>query len=160
MTRLRDGSLRDRVDVPNERVFVGLDAFTQVIQNSDLVLLATPPGFRPIHIRAAVAARKHLFTETPVAVDGPGIRVCLAAYEEANRHNLTIVAGTQRRYQTGYLEAMQRIHDGAIGTVTSGRCYGNMGGLWHAGPRRRHDRFRMADQELALFHLAVGRSHL
>ncbi len=132
LTRLRTGNLRDKIDVPNDRVFVGLDAYTQVIQNSDLVLLATPPGFRPIHIRAVVAARKHLFTEKPVAVDGPGIRAVLAAFEEANRHNLTVVAGTQRRYQTGYLEAMQRIHDGAIGPVTSGRCYWNMGGLWHA----------------------------
>jgi myo-inositol 2-dehydrogenase / D-chiro-inositol 1-dehydrogenase len=126
------GGFRAKVDVPADRIFVGLEAYTQVIQNCDLVILATPPGFRPIHLRAAVAARKHIFTEKPVAVDGPGVRICLAAHEEANRHNLTIVAGTQRRYQTGYLQAMQRVHDGAIGTITSGRCYWNMGGLWHA----------------------------
>ena len=133
LTRLRNNAaLRDKVEVPNDRIFVGLEAYQQVINNCDLVLLATPPGFRPLHLRAAVAARKHIFTEKPVAVDGPGIRACLAAHEEANRHSLTIVAGTQRRYQTGYLEAMQRVRDGAIGPITSGRCYWNMGGLWHA----------------------------
>jgi len=120
-----NAAVRAKVDVPAERVFIGLEAYQQVIPQCDLVLLATPPGFRPTHIRAVIAARKHLFTEKPVAVDGPGVRAVLAAYEDANRHNLTVVAGTQRRYQTGYLETMQRIHDGAIGTITSGRCYWN-----------------------------------
>src|SRR6516225_1273713 len=89
LTRLRgNANLRNKVDVPDERIFVGLEGYQQVIQNSDLVLLATPPGFRPIHIRAVVAARKHLFTEKPVAVDGPGVRAVLAANDEANRHYL------------------------------------------------------------------------
>ena len=123
--------VRAKVDVNAERTFIGLEGYTNVIQNCDLVLLATPPGFRPTHIRAVIAARKHLFTEKPVAVDGPGIRAVLAAFEEANRHSLTVVAGTQRRYQTGYIESMKRIHDGAIGTITSARCYWNQGGLWH-----------------------------
>ena len=127
----RNEAYRDKVDVPAERIFVGLDAFQSVIQNSDLVLLATPPGFRPMHIRTVVRARKHLFTEKPVGVDGPGIRMVLAAFEEANRHGLTVVAGTQRRYQTGYLQSMERIHNGDIGTITSARCYWNQGGLWH-----------------------------
>src|ERR1019366_4539102 len=132
LTDLRnDAAVRAKVDVPPERVFIGLEGYTSVIQNCDLVLLATPPGFRPIHIRAVVAARKNLFTEKPVAVDGPGIRMVLAAHDEANRHGLTVVAGTQRRYQTGYLEAIQRVRDGAVGTITSGRCFWNMGGLWH-----------------------------
>jgi myo-inositol 2-dehydrogenase / D-chiro-inositol 1-dehydrogenase len=130
--RLRNNeAVRDRVDVPDDRVYVGLDAYQQVINNVDLVVLATPPGFRPIHLRAAVAARKNIFTEKPVAVDGPGIRSVLQAYEEANRHQLTIVAGLQRRYQTEYLESMKKIHDGALGTITSARCYWNQGGLWH-----------------------------
>jgi predicted dehydrogenase len=132
LNRLREPqrNLAARVDVPAERVFIGLEGYQQVIANSDLVLLATPPGFRPIHIRAVIAARKHLFTEKPVAVDGPGVRTVLAAFEEANRHNLTVVAGTQRRYQTGYLQAMQRVHDGAIGRITAARCYWNQGSLW------------------------------
>ena len=120
-----------KVDVPDERIFTGLEAYQQVIQNCDLVLLATPPGFRPTHLRAAVTARKHIFTEKPVAVDGTGIRTVLQAYEDANRQRLCIVAGTQRRYQTGYLESMKKIHGGDIGTITSARCYWNQGDLWH-----------------------------
>ena len=126
-----NANLRDRIDVPVGRRFSGLDAYTQVLQNCDLVILATPPGFRPIHIQAAVNANKHIFTEKPVAVDGPGVRTVLAAYEQANQRNLCVVAGTQRRYQTGYQESMRRIHDGALGTLTSGRCYWNQGSLWH-----------------------------
>ena len=127
----RNQAFLPKVDVPADRIFIGLEAYQNVIQNSDLVLLATPPGFRPTHIRAVINARKHLFTEKPVGVDGPGIRMVLAAFEEANRHNLTVVAGTQRRYQTGYLDSMQRIHGGDIGTITSARCYWNQGPLWH-----------------------------
>jgi predicted dehydrogenase len=128
---MNDRQVAARVDVPNDRCFVGLDAYQQVIANCDLVILATPPGFRPSQIRAAVMARKHIFTEKPVAVDGPGIRAVLQAYEDANRQRLSIVAGTQRRYQTGYLESMRRIHGGDIGTISSARCYWNQGSLWH-----------------------------
>ena len=132
LNRLRGvQEIRNQVDVPEERIFVGLDAYQRVIESCDLVLLATPPGFRPIHLRAAVAARKHIFTEKPVAVDGPGVRTCLQAFEDANRNRLSIVAGTQRRYQTGYLESMRKIHEGALGTITSARCYWNQGTLWH-----------------------------
>ncbi len=114
--------IANRVTVDNDHIYTGLSGYQQVLQNCDLVLLATPPGFRPIHIAAAVAARKHIFTEKPVGVDGPGIRAVLAAYETARQNGLSIVAGTQRRYQTGYLESMQRIHGGDIGTITSATC--------------------------------------
>jgi predicted dehydrogenase len=127
-------AIAQNVDVAANRKFVGLDAYQSVIDNCDLVILATPPGFRPRHLRAAVTARKHIFTEKPVAVDGPGIRLCLQLHEEARANNLSIVAGLQRRYQTGYLESMKQIHDGNIGTITSARCYWNQGSLWH---RRR-----------------------
>jgi predicted dehydrogenase len=126
-----DNAVRQNVDVPANRRFVGLEAHQGVIENCDLVILATPPGFRPQHLRAAVTARKHIFTEKPVAVDGPGIRLCLQLHEEAGRNNLSIVAGTQRRYQTGYVESMKKIHDGDLGTITSARCYWNQGSLWH-----------------------------
>jgi predicted dehydrogenase len=133
LNRLRgDEGLRDKIDVPESRQHVGLDAYQRVIQDSDLVILATPPGFRPTHIRAVVNARKHLFTEKPVAVDAPGVRMVLEAFETANRHRLSVVAGTQRHYQTGYLESMRRIHGGDIGVITSARCYWNQGSLWHA----------------------------
>ena len=101
-----------------------------MIDCCDLVILATPPGFRPQHIEAAIKAGKHLFTEKPVGVDGPGIRKVLAADEEAKKKKLAVVAGTQRRHQAGYLESMKRIHDGAIGDITAGRVYWNQGAIW------------------------------
>ncbi len=128
---MNDRNLQGRINVPAERCFVGLDAYRQVIANCDLVVLATPPGFRPQMIQAAIGANKHVFTEKPVAVDGPGIRTCLTAFEEANRRRRSVVAGTQRRYQTSYRESMQRIRNGDIGTITSARCYWNQGSLWH-----------------------------
>ena len=94
LTSLRNNAqLRDKVDVPAERIFIGLDAYTHVIENCDLVILATPPGFRPLHLQAAVRARKNIFTEKPVCVDGPGARMNLESYEAAQRDRLNIVAG-------------------------------------------------------------------
>ncbi|HVG38514.1 MAG TPA: Gfo/Idh/MocA family oxidoreductase [Pyrinomonadaceae bacterium] len=121
-----------QVDVPKERAFVGLDAYQKLLALPEVnyVILATPPGFRPPHIEAAVAAGKHIFTEKPVAVDGPGIRKVLAAYEAAKAKNLGIGMGLQRRHQTGYLEIMKRVHDGAIGDIVGGRAYWNQGSLW------------------------------
>ncbi len=121
----------DKVDVADDRKFIGFDAYKQVIDSGvDLVILATPPGFRPKHIAAVIAAGKNLFCEKPVAVDGPGIRTVLKAAEEAKAKKLAVVAGTQRRHQAGYIEVMKRVRDGAIGDVVGGRCYWNQGGLW------------------------------
>jgi predicted dehydrogenase len=121
----------ERFDVSSDRCFVGFDAYKGVLASGvDLVILATPPGFRPTHLAAAVAAGKHIFTEKPVGVDGPGIRQVLAAAEEAKQKNIAVVAGTQRRHQAGYVESMQRIHAGALGNLTSARCYWNQGKLW------------------------------
>jgi myo-inositol 2-dehydrogenase/D-chiro-inositol 1-dehydrogenase len=97
----------------------------------DLVLLATPPGFRPRHLAAAVAAGKHIFTEKPVCVDAAGFRSVIATYEQSVQKNLAIVAGTQRRHQAEYLETIRRIQDGAIGDIVSAQVYWNQGGLWH-----------------------------
>ncbi|MFO0928230.1 MAG: Gfo/Idh/MocA family oxidoreductase [Gemmataceae bacterium] len=128
--------LGNKVDV-NGRVFTGLDAYKKVIDSGvNYVILATPPGFRPIHIEAAVNAGKNVFTEKPVGVDGPGIRKVLAAYEEAKKQKLGVAAGTQRRHQTGYLETIKRLHDGAIGDIVAGRCYWNQGILWKV-PRKQ-----------------------
>ena len=124
--------LTSMIDVTPERSFVGLDAFQKVIASDvNYIILATPPGFRPEHLNAAVAAGKHIFTEKPVAVDGPGIRSVLQAYEQAKAKSLAIVAGTQRRHGNGYIETMKRIHDGAIGDVSAARCYWNQGALWN-----------------------------
>ena len=103
----------------------------------DLVILATPPGFRPGHIKAVIEAGKNLFCEKPVAVDGPGIRTVLAAAEEAKEKGLAVVAGTQRRHQAGYVEVMKRIRDGAIGDLVTAQVYWNQGASGRStGPRR------------------------
>jgi predicted dehydrogenase len=94
------------------------------------LILATPPGFRPLHIAAAVAAGKNFFAEKPVGTDGAGIRLVLAAYEDSVKKGLHMAAGTQRRHQTSYLETIKRIHDGAIGKVMLVRAYWNGGGIW------------------------------
>jgi myo-inositol 2-dehydrogenase / D-chiro-inositol 1-dehydrogenase len=126
-----NAALAAKFRVTDERCFSGFDAYQKVIDSGvDLVILATPPGFRPAHLAAAVAAGKHIFTEKPVAVDAEGIRSVLATYELAKQKNLGIVAGTQRRHQAEYLEAIRRIHDGAIGDVVSGQVFWNQGGLW------------------------------
>ncbi|MFO0876145.1 MAG: Gfo/Idh/MocA family oxidoreductase [Gemmataceae bacterium] len=126
----------NKVDI-GSRVFVGLDAYKQVIDSGvNYVILATPPGFRPLHIEAAVSAGKNLFTEKPVGVDGPGIRKVLAAYEDARKKKLGVAAGTQRRHQGGYIETIKRIHQGEIGQVLGGACYWMQGILWRV-PRQK-----------------------
>ncbi len=121
----------DSVDVPPERQFVGLDAYEKVIAcDVNYVIIATPPGFKSQQITAAIAAGKHVFTEKPMAVDGPTIRACFAAGEEAKRKNLGLGVGLQRRHEKPYLEAMKRIHAGALGEIVSGRCYWNQSDLW------------------------------
>jgi myo-inositol 2-dehydrogenase / D-chiro-inositol 1-dehydrogenase len=118
--------------VTGERVFTGFDAYKNVIASDvDLVILATPPGFRPLHLEAAVAAGKHVFTEKPVATDSNGIRSVLATYEAARQKNLGIAAGTQRRHQAEYLATIERLHNGAIGQIVSGQVFWNQGGLWN-----------------------------
>jgi predicted dehydrogenase len=129
--------LGEAAAVPEERCFVGLDAYEKVIASDvNYIIHATPPGFRPAHLKAAVAAGKHIFTEKPVAVDAPGTRECLAVAEESEKKGLGIAAGTQRRHQKGYIEAMKRVRDGAIGEVRAARAYWNQGGLWNKGRQR------------------------
>ena len=121
----------DRVDVPEDRRFVGFDAYKQAIAaDPDVVILATPPGFRPIHFEAAVAANKHVFMEKPVAVDAPGVRRVLAAAEESKRKNLAVGVELQRHHQMNYLETRKRVEDGQIGDVHFMRVYWNSSGVW------------------------------
>ncbi|MNK40323.1 Inositol 2-dehydrogenase [compost metagenome] len=119
-----------KVEVPKERQFVGFDAYLKAIPLADVVLLTTPPGFRPIHFEEAVKQNKQIFMEKPVAVDAPGIRKVLAAAEEAKKKKLNVVVGLQRRYQTNYRESIKRINDGAIGDIMAGQVYWNSGGVW------------------------------
>ena len=128
--RLRQ-KFADKIAVTDDRSFTGFDAYKKVLASDiNYVILATPPGFRPTHLSAAVAAGKNIFTEKPVAVDDPGIRTVLALYEQAKAKGLGVAAGTQRRHQTGYIETMRRIHDGSIGNIVGARCYWNQGFLW------------------------------
>ncbi|MEJ5994696.1 Gfo/Idh/MocA family oxidoreductase [Pedobacter sp. Du54] len=121
---------KEKVDVPKERQFIGFDAYKQAIALADVVLLVTPPGFRPMHFEEAVKQGKHIFMEKPVAVDSPGIRRVLAAAELAKQKKLNVVVGLQRRYQTNYRETLKRIQDGAVGDIVSGQVYWNSGGVW------------------------------
>jgi predicted dehydrogenase len=119
------------VNVPKERQFVGLDAYRHAIESgADVIILATPPHFRPIHFEAAVQAGKHIFAEKPIAVDGPGVRRFMAANKEAKKKDLMVAIGLQRRHDPRYVETMKKIHDGAIGDVLFTRVYWNGGGLW------------------------------
>ncbi len=121
---------KDKVDVPKDRQFIGFDAYKDAIALADLVILTTPPGIRPIHFEEAVRQGKNIFMEKPVAVDGPGIRRVIAAAQEAKKKNLKIGVGLQRRHETPYLETIKRLHDGAIGDITSMRCYWNGSTPW------------------------------
>ncbi len=122
----------DRAIAPEANCFSGWDAYKDVIATDcDYVILATPPGFRPLHFEAAIAGDKHVFMEKPVAVDPTGIRKVLDAAKVADERKRSVVAGTQRRHEAAYLELMERIHGGAIGTPMFARVYWNSGGLWH-----------------------------
>jgi predicted dehydrogenase len=112
----------ERFEVTEDRCFAGFDAYKKVIECSDVVLLATPPGFRPLHLKAAVEAGKHCFVEKPVAVDGPGVRSVLETCEEAKKKNLSIVSGLCWRYHNFMRETVKRIQDGAIGKVQVLQC--------------------------------------
>jgi len=126
-----DPSLAKKYKVTDERSFTGFDAYQKVIASDvQLVILATPPAFRPTHLAAAVAAGKHVFSEKPVAVDAAGFRSVLATYELAKQKGLGIGVGTQRRHQAEYVETIKRLQDGAIGDVMSGQVFWNQGGLW------------------------------
>jgi predicted dehydrogenase len=135
----------DKVEVPADRQFFGFDGYKQAIALADVVILATPPGFRPAHFEEAVRQGKHVFMEKPVATDVPGVRQVLAAAEEAKKKNLKVCVGLQRRYQASYLETIQRLHDGAIGDIVAARCYWNGSTPWL---HRRADLEKQAGRKL------------
>ncbi len=118
--------------VPAERRFHGFDGYRKVIEQPvDLVVLATPPNFRPVHFEAAVEAGRHCFIEKPVAVDPAGVRRMLAAGEIAKQKGLSVVAGAQRRYQANYLRNARAVQDGAIGKILGGTVMWNQEQLWY-----------------------------
>ncbi|GEP91549.1 Predicted dehydrogenase [Chitinophaga terrae (ex Kim and Jung 2007)] len=124
------GDKANRVNVPESNKFVGFDAYKQAIALADVVILTTPPGFRPIHFEEAVKQGKHIFMEKPVATDPAGIKRVLDAAEIAKSKRLNVVVGLQRHYQDSYRELMKRFHDGIIGDVLSMQVWWNQGALW------------------------------
>ena len=119
-------------DVPVEKCFVGFDAYQKVIDSGvDLVILATPPSFRPEHLAAAIQAKKHVFAEKPVCVDPVGARSVMATAQKAKGMELCIVTGTQRRHQRDYMANWQQVAQGAMGDIVGGNVYWNGGKLWH-----------------------------
>ena len=140
-----------KVDVPEDRMFVGLDAYKKAIDvDCDLVVIATPPGFKPQQFDYAVQKGRHIFMEKPVATDAPGVRRVLAAVVESKKKNLMVAVGLQRRHEPRYIETIKRIHDGAIGDVILQRVYWNGGGIWHR--KRTADQSEMAHQVHNWYH--------
>jgi len=129
----------ERVDVEDEFKFTGFDAYKKVLASDiDVVILTTPPGFRPIHFEAAVEAGKHVFMEKPVATDPTGIRKVLEVAEIAKKKKLAVGVGLQRHHQNTYLETLKRIkEDKVIGDLVALRVYWNSGGVWD--PRKTRD---------------------
>ena len=129
----------DRVKVTPATSFVGFDAYKKVMAmpDVDMVLLLTPPGFRPQTLRAAVEAGKHVFMEKPGAVDPVGVRSLMASADLADQKKLSIVVGTQQRWQPQYQELMRRVHEGELGEIVGGQAYWNWGSSkWHWEPRQ------------------------
>ncbi len=121
---------KEKVEVNEDTMFIGFDAYKHAIASADVVVLATPPGFRPLHFEEAVRQGKHVFMEKPVATDAPGVRRVLAAAEEAKKKNLKVAVGLQRHHHLAYLETLARLHDGAIGDIVAMRCYWNGNTPW------------------------------
>lgn len=119
-------SVKSRLKLHDVAMFSGFDAFEKIYSvDFDLVILAGPPGFRPAHFAAAVAAGRHVFIEKPVAVDPTGCRAIIETARLAKAKGLAVVAGTHRRHDPGYVETIKRIHDGALGELVAGECYYN-----------------------------------
>ncbi|HEX2532401.1 MAG TPA: Gfo/Idh/MocA family oxidoreductase [Chitinophagaceae bacterium] len=121
-------AVKGRVDVPAERRFVGFDAYQKASPLADVVILATPPGFRPIHFEEAVKQGKHVFMEKPVATDPAGVQKVLAAAAVAKQKKLNVVVGLQRHYQNSYRELYKRKE--LIGDITSAQAWWNNDGVW------------------------------
>jgi predicted dehydrogenase len=128
----KDGSgaanFKDKIDVPEERKFTGFDGYQKAIALADVVILATPPGFRPIHFEEAIKQNKHVFMEKPVATDPAGIQKVLAAAAIAKQKKLNVVVGLQRHYQNSYKELYKRKE--LIGDITSAQAWWNNDGVW------------------------------
>lgn len=119
-----------KINVKEKNKFVGFDAYKKAIDLADVVILATPPGFRPYHFEYAIANGKHVFMEKPLATDAPGIRKVLETAKLAKEKKLNVVVGLQRHYENKYIELFKRVQQGEIGKIRSGQVYWNDAGVW------------------------------
>lgn len=125
----------DKVDVPEDRIFTGIDGFKDAIDvDCDLVVIATPPAFKPMQFEYAAEKGRHIFCEKPVASDAVGVKRFMDAVEVTKKKNLMVGIGLQRRHEPKYVETIKRIHQGDIGDILAMRVYWNGGGIWHRGP--------------------------
>ncbi len=128
--------LKNKYKLPDDKCFDGLDCHKGVVDSGvDMVLICTPPGFKPLQFEYAIEKGKHVFIEKPVAVCPAGVRVMLKAGEMATEKKLGVVAGTQRRHETNYIDTIKAIHDGAIGDVLHMSIYWCGGGIWWRNPK-------------------------
>jgi predicted dehydrogenase len=130
-TLRKDEAIADKIAVKNDHCFTGFDAYKEVLAAGvDVVLLCTPPGIRPLHLKAAVEAGKHVFAEKPVAVDAPGVRSVLESAALARRKKLVILSGLCLRFDYGHRETIKRIHNGAVGDVVALQANDLRGPIW------------------------------
>ena len=128
-----ENGIKARIDVPDERKYTGFDAYKKAMAHADVVILTTPPGFRPIHFEEAISMGKHVFMEKPVATDPAGIKRVLDMAETAKQKKLNVVVGLQRHYQNSYRELFSRKN--LIGDITSAQAWWNNDGVW-VNPRK------------------------
>jgi predicted dehydrogenase len=151
LANLREKAAEDelfaaKLVVDEDSVFSGFDCYKEVLKHVDAVILATPPGFRPEHFEAAIAADKHVFMEKPVATDAPGVRRVLTAAGLAVEKKLNVVVGLQRHYQAAYTGWVKKLHDGAIGDIIHSRVYWNSGGVWEPRMARGEEKSELEYQ--------------
>lgn len=129
------GNIKDKIAVPESNKFGGFDGYKKAIALADVVILTTPPGFRPIHFEEAINKGKHVFMEKPVATDPAGIKRVLDAAVVAKQKKLNVVVGLQRHYQNSYRELYKKLKEGAIGEIVSAQAWWNSEGVW-VNPRK------------------------
>jgi len=138
------GDIKEKIEVPADKRFVGFDAYKKVTDAVDVVLLTTPPQFRPMHIKYAIDTGRHVFAEKPVAVDAPGVRSVLETCQKAKTKGLSVVSGLCLRYYNCFEETIKRIHDGAIGDVMTLQANDYRGAIWN---RTREDLKKLLGRE-------------
>ena len=118
------------INVKEKNRFVGFNSYQNAIDKADVVILTTPPGFRPLHFKYAIENDKHVFMEKPVATDAIGVRQVLKSAKLAMKKNLNVVVGLQRRYQNSYNNTLGQINNNVVGKIVSGQVYWNSAGVW------------------------------